>query len=217
MDPTLPEAVPGKDPEEMETGELLGAFFLSSGSLRPEQCSRALLGAFGSLQELSRALPEEMGSLGGLEEWEARLLYLSFELGRRSRKLREGDLPQVREPDDVARHYGPLMELCRQEEFRALLLDSRHRVIRSVLVAKGSLNAAVVHPRELLRPAILAACESLLLMHNHPSGDPEPSEDDIRLTLRFREACELMGIGLLDHVILGQGTHCSLRERGYLP
>ena len=109
------------------------------------------------------------------------------------------------------------MAPLQQEQFRALLLDSKHRVRRNVLVAQGGLNAAVVHPRDLLRPAILAAAAALVLAHNHPSGDPEPSEEDLRLTARFYEACRLIGIELLDHVILGDGEFASLKERGYIP
>jgi DNA repair protein RadC len=90
-------------------------------------------------------------------------------------------------------------------------------LIRVCLISQGSLNAAVVHPREVLRPAILASAQAVVLVHNHPSGDPEPSEDDVRLTLRMEEACGLLGIELLDHIVLGADRFRSLREGGYLP
>lgn len=104
----------------------------------------------------------------------------------------------------------------RQEVFRALLLDSKHRLIRKITVCKGGLNAAVVHPRELFAPAITAHAAALIIVHNHPSGDPEPSEEDLRLTRRMAEAGRLLGIEVLDHVVVAKGGYVSLREHGQM-
>lgn len=104
----------------------------------------------------------------------------------------------------------------RQEVFKALLLDSKHRLIRKVTICKGGLNAAVVHPRELFAPAITARAAGLVLVHNHPSGDPEPSEEDLRLTRRMAEAGRLLGIEVLDHIVVAKGGYVSLREHGQM-
>jgi len=147
----------------------------------------------------------------------ALLLSAGIELGRRARDPKLAERPRILEPAAVRRLLGREMEALRQEQFRTLLLDSQHRLIRVCLVSQGSLNAAVVHPREVLRPAILASAQALVLVHNHPSGDPEPSEEDVRLTLRLTEASGLLGIELLDHIVLAAGGFRSLREGGFLP
>ena len=121
----------------------------------------------------------------------------------------------IRGPEDVN-------DVCRGlrsrrfEEFHVLLLNARHEVMRRVMVSRGSLNASIVHPREVFRPAILASAASIVLVHNHPSGDPEPSEEDLSITRRLAQAGELLGIGVLDHVIIAKHGFVSLRARGSL-
>jgi len=121
----------------------------------------------------------------------------------------------ISKPEDV-RDLCAAMARYRQEVFRVLLLDSKHRVLRKVMVCKGGLNAAVVHPREVFAPAIVARAASIVLVHNHPSGDPEPSSEDLRLTQRMADAGRLLGIEVLDHVIVAKGGYVSLKEHGHL-
>ncbi len=128
-------------------------------------------------------------------------------------RLRRGDA--FRSSRDVARGYAHLREL-RTEQFHALLLDGKHRVIRDVLVSQGTLTSSPVHPREVFGPAIREAAAAVVFVHNHPSGDPTPSVDDIEVTRRLREVGELVGILVLDHVVIGDGTHVSLADRGLL-
>jgi DNA repair protein RadC len=104
----------------------------------------------------------------------------------------------------------------RFEEFHVLLLNARHEVQRRVMVSRGSLNASIVHPREVFRPAILGSAASVILVHNHPSGDPEPSEEDLSITRRLAQVGELLGIPVLDHVVVGKRGFVSLRARGQL-
>jgi DNA repair protein RadC len=104
----------------------------------------------------------------------------------------------------------------RQEQFAVLLLNARHEVTRRALVSQGSLNASIVHPREVFRPAILGSAASVILVHNHPSGDPEPSEEDLSITRRLAQVGELLGIPVLDHVVVGKRGFVSLRARGQL-
>lgn len=196
---------------------LLGLLLGPLGIAEPGAMARRLLRRYGGPHGLGRSTPGEWGREEGLNVRAALALSAGLELGRRARDPRLDGRPRILEPASVFRLLGREMESLRQEQFRVLLLDSQHRLIRISLISQGSLNAAVVHPREVLRPAILAAAQALVLVHNHPSGDPEPSEDDVRLTLRIMEACGLLGIELLDHIVLGADQFRSLREGGYLP
>ena len=123
--------------------------------------------------------------------------------------------PKVNGPSDVV----PLckaMTNYRQEVFRVLLLSARNDILRRVTVSKGSLSASLVHPRDVFYPAIKANAASIILVHNHPSGDPEPSADDIELTQRMSEAGKLLGIAVLDHVVVAKRGYVSLKERGII-
>lgn len=125
------------------------------------------------------------------------------------------DRPKVEGPNDVytlCRHIAGR----RQEEVHVLLLNARHHLIKRSLVVRGGLNSASVEPRELFREAVRASAAGLVVVHNHPSGDPEPSEDDVRLTRRLKDAAELLGITLLDHLVVSKGGYVSLREHGLI-
>jgi len=121
----------------------------------------------------------------------------------------------IRGPEDVV-EACPTLRRRRCEEFHVLLLNARHEVQRRALISRGSLNASIVHPREVFRPAIVASAASIVLVHNHPSGDPEPSEEDLAITKRLVQVGELVGIGVLDHVIIARGGYVSFRSRGLL-
>ena len=123
--------------------------------------------------------------------------------------------PTIRGPEDVASCCRGLTRR-RFEEFHVLLLNARHEIIRRVLVSRGSLNASIVHPREVFRPAIIASAASVVLVHNHPSGDPQPSDEDLALTRRLVQVGDLHGIPVLDHVIVARGGIVSLRARGQM-
>ena len=195
---------------------LLGAFLSPLGIADAGATARRLLRRYGGLYGLGRSTPGEWKEEEGLDPRAALALSAGMELGRRARDPHLGERPRILEPAAVHRLLGREMAELRQEQFRILLLDSQHRLIRVCLISQGSLNAAVVHPREVLRPAILASAQAVVLVHNHPSGDTEPSEDDVRLTYRIEEACGLLGIELLDHIVLGAEGFRSLREGGYL-
>ena len=123
--------------------------------------------------------------------------------------------PQVQRPEDVSRLCRPIVRYC-QEVFCALLLDARHRLLRKVTVSKGTLSASLVHPRDVFRSAIRMNAAAVVLVHNHPSGDPEPSHDDIDLTQRLVKSGKLLGIEVLDHVVVVEGGYVSLRERSLM-
>ena len=123
---------------------------------------------------------------------------------------------EIRGPDDVVALVGAKLRKEHREHFLVLLLNARHEVLGKETVSIGSLNASIVHPREVFKPAITASAASVILVHNHPSGDPEPSEEDLTITKRLVEAGELLGIQVLDHVIVASRGVVSLRSRQLL-
>jgi DNA repair protein RadC len=141
----------------------------------------------------------------------------ALELGRRlaMRRLRAGDA--VLSAADVHRHFHPRLRDTPHERFVVVLLDGRHRWLRDVVVSQGTLTASLVHPREVFRPALREASAAVILVHNHPSGDPTPSREDVEITARLVRAGELLGVHVLDHVIVAERGFVSLREAGGFP
>ena len=139
----------------------------------------------------------------------------AIELGKRV-MARQGERPLIRSPQDVADLLMP--RLCREqrEHFFALLLSTKNQVLAMPLIAIGSLNAAIVHPREVFREAIRHSAAAVIAVHNHPSGDPSPSKEDLQLTRQLAQAGNLLSIPLLDHVVLGEQCHVSLKEQGII-
>jgi DNA repair protein RadC len=141
----------------------------------------------------------------------------AFALGRRAHA--DVLVPGMRlvTSGDVFLAFHPRLRLLRKERFLSVLLDARGRVIREELVSEGTLTSSLAHPREVFGPAIREAACSLLLVHNHPSGDPEPSPDDHEITQRLVAASEIVGIKVQDHVVIGDGAYVSFLERGEIP
>jgi DNA repair protein RadC len=150
----------------------------------------------------------------GIGPARAAALVAAFEIGRRAQELPAAGSP-IRGPEDVLRHVRDLRR-ARREHFVVLLLNARHELQCRELVSIGSLNASIVHPREVFLPAILHSAASVVLVHNHPSGDPEPSEEDVGISRRLVQVGELVGIGVLDHVIVAARGVVSLRSRQLL-
>jgi DNA repair protein RadC len=144
----------------------------------------------------------------------AAALVAAFELGRRAAE-RPGESTPIRGPEDVLGHVRDLVR-ARREHFVVLLLNARHEMQARETVSIGSLNASIVHPREVFQPAIVHSAAAVVLVHNHPSGDPEPSEEDLGITRRLVQVGDLVGIGVLDHVIVAARGHVSFRARQLL-
>jgi DNA repair protein RadC len=174
--------------------------------------ARALLARPGGLRGLALATARELEEEPGVGPAKAASWLAAVELGRRvaARRLRPGD--GIRGPSDVFRHFHPRLRDATRERFLALLLDGRHRVIREVEISRGTLTASLVHPREVFRPALRDGAAALVVVHNHPSGDPTPSAEDRRVTERLSRAGELLGVRLLDHVVVAEHGYRSLRE-----
>jgi DNA repair protein RadC len=166
--------------------------------------------ARGSLARLARMDAALLESVPGIGVAGACRLLAALELGRRAatEDVRPGTL--VRGPSDVFRLMGPRLRDLRQEEFHAVLLDTRHRLITDVLVTRGILDASLIHPREVFRSAISEDAAGVIVVHNHPSGDPAPSAEDRAVTKQLAAAGRALSIPLLDHVIVGRGRFVSL-------
>lgn len=204
-------------PSALSDHELL-AIVLGHGHGRRSalDLASALLERAGGVHGLARATAEELTDVGGVGRARAAQVLAAVELGRRTLSR----VPRVRTqlgcPRDVAAYLMPQFGSCAVEQFGVVLLDSKHRVVRTRLLSVGSLDASVVHPREVFRAAVLGGAAAVVLFHNHPSGDPTPSREDGELTQRLIAAGELMGIDVLDHVILADTRYVSLRESGRL-
>ncbi len=168
----------------------------------------------GGLHALARTSHETLRRMKGLGAARAAQVLAAMELGRRSLLRRPPTRVQLRSPTEVALYLLPIYGSRATEHFGVMMLDAKHRVLRTTIVCVGTLDATVVRPREVFREAAVAGALAIVLFHTHPSGDPTPSADDVELTERMVEAGELMGIAVLDHVVLGDGQFCSLKESG---
>lgn len=181
--------------------------------------AQRLLSAFGNLTGIRDASVEDLAQVHGIGLAKATQLKAALELSRRLEQQAEPSLRPViiTEWRDVVRLVESRLLRATKEHFLAVLLDARHRVLRIAEISVGSLTASLVHPRELFHEAITAHAAALILAHNHPSGDPTPSEEDVALTRRLVAAGRLMGMAVLDHVILGRsGDHRSLQAAGLM-
>jgi len=203
--------------EVLSEAELIALLLRTGGGRRDALALAAtLLHRHGGLPGLARAAAAELSGEDGMGPAKSATLVAALELGRRlaARRLRSGD--PVRGPADVFRHFHPRLRDARHERFLLVLLDGRHRMLREVVISQGTLTASLVHPREVFRPALREAAAAVVLVHNHPSGDPTPSREDQEITERLAAAGELLGIPVLDHVVVAERGYVSLRESGLL-
>lgn len=198
------------DLKRLSTPELLACL------LRSESLARELAARYETPHALAEAEVFDLTAVPGISWARAEQVKSAFELAARADCPTADALPTVHNPADVHALLKDRFRGLKKEVFVAILLSTRNRVIRIETVSEGSLNASLVHPREVFRPAILAAAASLIVAHNHPSGDPQPSEDDLTITRRLAQAGETIGIAVFDHVIVAGDSYLSLREEGHL-
>jgi len=200
-------------PEALSDAELL-ALLLRTGDRGRDALAVAtrLLALSGGLAGLARASAGELAVVPGVGPAKSASLRASVELGRRLAARRLAPGTPIRGPGDVFRHFHPRLRHASTERFFVVLLDGRHRVVRHELVSQGTLTASLVHPREVFRPALRASAAAVVLVHNHPSGDPTPSREDREITERLARAGELLGIPVLDHVVVAERGYRSVCE-----
>lgn len=181
--------------------------------------ARGLLEEFqNDLSAMSNASVPELCKVQGIGPAKACEIKAAFELGRRRMEKDDGPLrrKQLRCSEDVAKVYMPKFTGEKREQFRVIMLDRKNRVMRDEMVSKGSLDASVVHPREVFNKAIRDSAAAIICVHNHPSGDPQPSPEDRALTRRLVDAGETIGIPVLDHIIVGRNDYVSFKDEGWL-
>ena len=178
--------------------------------------ARRLLAAFGSLRGIAEASVEQLEHVHGIGQAKAVQLKAAVEIARRVAPAPNGRRPVVDSLEAAAALVKPHLADKQKEHFIALLLDNRHHLIRLCPIAVGSLSATLVHPRELFKEAIAASAAAVIVAHNHPSGDPQPSAHDVDITRRLADAGALLGIELIDHLIVAASGVVSVRAAGIL-
>jgi DNA repair protein RadC len=204
-------------PEALSESELLALLLRTGSKGRDAQAvARGMLVGGGGLRALCESPLAALCDVPGLGPAKAGTLIAAVEIGRRiaSTRLCRGD--PIRSPADVHAHFHQRLRARRREHFMVLLLDGRHRVMSESQVSQGTLTASLVHPREVFRPAVRAAAAAIVLVHNHPSGDPTPSAEDLEVTRRLVSAGEILGIRIVDHVVVAEQGYYSLQENGQL-
>jgi DNA repair protein RadC len=204
-------------PQHLTEAELLG-ILLGKGTKKKTaiDLARELLDRYESLENLFSRSPSELMKIKGIGSAKAATLLAAFQLVRRLQSKTSKERPSFKRAKDVASYYLPLMKDLRKEVFRVLLLSRANRLIKEVTISEGTLDASVVHPRDVFREALLEPAAGVILIHNHPSGNPSPSEEDLRITKQLVEAGRLLGIKVYDHIILAGESHRSLADDGLL-
>ncbi|WMM16250.1 RadC family protein [Staphylococcus saprophyticus] len=174
-----------------------------------------LLKSIVNLKELKHLSINDLNKIKGVGLYKALTLKAAFELGERMHSGSVDDKIQINNPKDAADFMMGKMEHLTQEKFIALFLNSKNIIIKQKTIFMGTLNSAIVHPREIYSEAVKCASNAIIVLHNHPSGDTTPSLEDIKTTDRLRECGDILGIQLLDHVIIGDHTYLSMVEEGY--
>ena len=206
--------------ETLSDAELL-AILVRTGArkITAVDLARRLLSDFETLERLaSRSaadLRQQLHEMGlGLAK--AATIVAAFELGRRALASHATKKTSIHSPEDIAQRYVPLLREMKKEVFLVILLDSANHIIREVKISDGILNSSLVHPREVFRPAIAEPAAAIVLLHNHPSGNPEPSSEDLQITRQLMEASKIIGIPIHDHLIVAGNSYTSFAERGFL-
>jgi DNA repair protein RadC len=216
------ERLVAKGAEALRNAELI-AILLRTGmkGTSAVHIAEQLLQKFGTLENLARASLDDIRKVKGIGRDKAIALKSAFTLAQRMASELAGDAPMLDSPERVADYLRESNRLLEVETFQAVLLNTRRRLIRVEQLSQGTLDTILVHPREVFRAAIAANAAAVIIVHNHPSGDPTPSDSDIKATRDLVRAGQLLKIDVLDHVILGRATeqrtkdYVSLRELGY--
>lgn len=200
-------------PESLSNAELL-AILLRTGTKDSNAINLAQnIISKNGLDFLSNCTIEELSSIKGVGLAKAAQIKAAIELGKRLRGLRNSNKIKITSPRDVFNLIGEDMRYLKKEFLRIILLNTKNIVIDIKDISIGSLNSSIVHPREVFNEAIRKSSSSIIICHNHPSGDPEPSMEDINITKRLFEVGKVVGIELLDHIIIGDGCYISLKEK----
>lgn len=204
-------------PGSLTDAELLAVLLgCGSGEHSALDLARGLLAGGGGFRDIARRNAAELTRLHGIGPARAAGILAAFEIGRRLQSQGNGNRQVIRTPGDAARLLVPRLRDLRQESFIVLVLDANNGVIAEIELSRGILNASIVHPREVFKSAIDRLGAAVIVAHNHPSGNPEPSREDIDITRQLSDAGKVVGIPLHDHLIIAGNGYTSLAERGHL-
>jgi DNA repair protein RadC len=215
-------------PKALSPRELLALLIETGTPGRPGQEPRSALDLAGdllqsfspgpgreSLRRLMTASLPELCRVPGIGPAKAAKILAALDLGRRASEEARPDRDRIRTPRDVYERMRLMLRDLPAEEFHVLLLNTQNEILRDLQITRGTVDASLVHPREVFRAAVMESAASLVLVHNHPSGDPTPSDEDLAVTEELRRAGLTLGIEVLDHVIVGEGRYVSFVEAGY--
>lgn len=203
-------------PESLSNAELLGVI-LRTGSREENVVSlSSRIFTEYSIKQLSLANISKLMQVHGVGKAKAAQIAAVFELARRLETFAEEPKRKICSPRDVYALMYPKMREQKKEKFITLCLDTKNQILKEEVVSVGSLNASIVHPREVFKSALLESSASVIMVHNHPSGDPSPSREDIMVTEKMVEGGKLLGIDVLDHIIIGDGRYVSLKDEGFV-
>ncbi|WP_067617538.1 RadC family protein [Alicyclobacillus acidiphilus] len=204
-------------PGALRADELLACIMQSgNGKQTVHEIARAVVQGVGTIYSLADIEVAELLSIPGIGQAKAIQIAAAVELGRRIAQKPPAHKTQIRTANDAAEYVMDRMRYLKKEHFVTLLLDTKHHVLAEDTSSIGSLDASIVHPREIFRRAIRCSASGILCIHNHPSGDPSPSPEDIAVTKRLMDAGKVLGIDVLDHIVIGDGRFVSLRAGGYM-
>ena len=178
--------------------------------------ARQLLSRFGGFKGIDQAGASELSSVKGIGPAKIAQIKACLEIGRRLGNHRWQAGQALRSSEDVFRHFRDSLEKEKREMFYVVLLNNKNKKIRDVKISEGSLTASLVHPREVYNPVIRESAAAVIFVHNHPSGDPAPSQEDIEITRRLKEVGDVMGVRVLDHVVIGHDRYFSFSDKGML-
>jgi len=200
----------------LSDSELL-AIILRTGSKKENviNLSQRILGEY-NIKQLSQINLTQLMKIHGIKESKATQISACFEIARRLESFNSVEKPKISSPEDVYRRLFPRMRELKKEMFIELCLDTKNQILKEEVISVGSLNTNVVHPREVFKLALAESAAHIIVAHNHPSGDPTPSREDIEITKKLVETGNIMGITVLDHVIIGDGRHFSMKEAGHI-
>ena len=204
-------------PEYLSNSELLAILFRTGGhQYTAVDMALTILNEYGDLHTLAEIDFRKFFKLKGIGPAKAITLAASFEIARRIASLPDKQKVKITSPDVVFQKFGPRLSSAKKEMFLVLLLNSANLLMQEYKVSQGTLNASLVHPREVFQPAITDLAASVILVHNHPSGETEPSTEDRHITSRMVEAGKLLDIPVLDHIIIGAEQYFSFKEEGLI-
>ncbi len=208
--PRTPTSRATKNASEMSEGELLAVLLGQSA----DAACRRLIAEHCTLRRLAIAHPFDWRA-AGLSDGRIRKLEAVFEIAKRYGETEWGMGEPFRGSSDVYGHYRERLAAETREHFYGVLLDNKHRKIRDVLLSVGSLTASIIHPRDIFSRVVRDSAASVIFLHNHPSGDPTPSAEDLEITRRLRQVGEIIGVRVLDHIVIGKGRYVSFVDDGY--